>query len=81
MAAAADVVGSTETIIRTLREAPAGSRWAVGTEYNLVNRLARQMTDKKIAILSNDFCICATMYRISPQNLLWALERLVAGES
>ncbi len=80
VAAEADVVGSTETIIRTLREAPAGSRWAVGTEYNLVNRLARQMPDKKIAILSKDFCICATMYRISPQNLLWALERLVAGE-
>ena len=77
---AADVVGSTETIIRTLREAPAGSRWAVGTEFNLVNRLAGQMPDKKIVILSKDFCICATMYRISPQNLLWALERLVEGE-
>lgn len=80
VADAADVVGSTETIIRTLREAPAGSRWAVGTEYNLVNRLAHQMPDKKISILSKDFCICATMYRISPQNLLWALERLAAGE-
>jgi quinolinate synthase len=77
---AADVVGSTETIIRTLREAPAGSRWAVGTEFNLVNRLAHQMPDKKIVILSKDFCICATMYRISPQNLLWVLERLVDGE-
>jgi quinolinate synthase len=76
----ADVVGSTETIIRTLREAPAGSRWAVGTEYNLVHRLATQLPDKKIVILSKDFCICATMYRISPQNLLWALERLSAGE-
>jgi quinolinate synthase len=80
VADAADVVGSTETIIRTLREAPAGSRWSVGTEYNLVNRLARQMPDKKISILSKDFCICATMYRISPQNLLWALECLAAGE-
>ena len=80
VAAAADVVGSTETIIRTLREAPAGSRWAVGTEFHLVNRLAAQMPDKKILILSKDFCICATMYRISPQNLLWSLERLVAGE-
>ena len=76
----ADVVGSTETIIRTLREAPTGSRWAVGTEYNLVHRLATQLPDKKIVILSKDFCICATMYRISPQNLLWALERLSAGE-
>ena len=80
VAEVADVVGSTETIIRTLREAPAGSRWAVGTEYNLVRRLAQAMPDKKILILSQDFCICATMYRISPQNLLWALERLVDGE-
>ena len=80
VAEAADVVGSTETIIRTLREAPAGSRWAVGTEYNLVRRMAQAMPDKKIVILSQDFCICATMYRISPQNLLWALERLVDGE-
>jgi quinolinate synthase len=77
---AADVVGSTETIIRTLREAPAGSRWAVGTEYHLVRRLAAQMPEKSIAILSKDFCLCATMYRISPQNLLWALECLVRGE-
>jgi len=45
-----------------------------------VNRLAHQLTDKKIVILSKDFCICATMYRISPQNLLWALERLTEGE-
>jgi quinolinate synthase len=52
----------------------------VGTEFNLVNRLAHQMPEKKIAILSKDFCICATMYRISPQNLLWALERLADGE-
>ncbi len=78
--AVADAVGSTEFIIRTLREAPAGSAWAVGTEYHLVNRLARQMPEKKIVILSKDFCLCATMYRISPQNLLWALESLVRGE-
>jgi quinolinate synthase len=78
--AVADAVGSTEFIIRTLREAPAGSSWAVGTEYHLVHRLAEQMPDKKIAILSKDFCLCATMYRISPQNLLWALESLVGGE-
>jgi quinolinate synthase len=78
--AVADAVGSTEFIIRTLREAPAGSRWAVGTEYHLVNRLARQMPEKNISILSQDFCLCATMYRISPQNLLWALESLVRGD-
>ena len=78
--AMADAVGSTETIIRTVREAPAGSHWAIGTEYHLVNRLARQMPDKSIVILSKDFCLCATMYRISPQNLLWALESLVRGD-
>ncbi len=76
---AADEVGSTEHIIRVLERAPAGSRWAVGTEYHLVNRLARRHADKKISILSKDFCLCATMYRISPQNLLWALENLIEG--
>jgi quinolinate synthase len=76
---AADDVGSTDHIIRVLETAPAGSRWAVGTEYHLVSRLARLHPDKKIAILSKDFCVCATMYRISPQNLLWALENLIEG--
>ncbi len=76
---AADDVGSTEHIIRVLEEAPAGSSWAVGTEYHLVSRLARRHRDKKIAILSKDFCLCATMYRISPQNLLWTLENLLEG--
>jgi quinolinate synthase len=80
VAKAADVVGSTETIIRTLREAPAGSHWAVGTEYHLVQRLANEIRDKKILILSKDFCMCATMYRISPQNLLWSLESILQGE-
>jgi quinolinate synthase len=81
VAQAADEVGSTEHIIRVLAEAPAGSRWAVGTEYHLVNRLARQHRDKGIAILSKDFCLCATMYRISPQNLLWVLESLLEGNA
>jgi len=76
---AADEVGSTEHIIRVLAEAPAGSRWAVGTEYHLVQRLAALHKDKEIAILSKDFCLCATMYRISPQNLLWVLESLLEG--
>jgi len=76
----ADEVGSTEHIIRVLEEAPAGSSWAVGTEYHLVNRLARKHRDKKIAVLSKDFCLCATMYRISPQNLLWVLESLTEGK-
>lgn len=77
---AADCVGSTEFIIRTLREAAPGSSWAVGTEYHLVHRLARTMPEKRIVILSKDFCMCATMYRISPQNLLWALESIRSGE-
>src|SRR6266850_393164 len=76
---AANEVGSTENIIRVLEKAPAGSRWAVGTEYHLVSRLARRYADKKISILSKDFCVCATMYRISPQNLLWSLENLIEG--
>jgi quinolinate synthase len=80
VARAADLVGSTEFIIRTLRDAPAGSRWAVGTEYHLVNRLAHTLTDKSIGILSKEFCMCATMFRISPQNLLWALESIVEGD-
>ncbi len=80
VAKAADEIGSTEHIIRVLADAPAGSHWAVGTEYHLVNRLARRHTDKKIEILSKDFCMCATMYRISPQNLLWVLESLLEGD-
>jgi quinolinate synthase len=79
VAQAADEVGSTEHIIRVLEEAKAGSSWAVGTEYHLVNRLAQRHRDKKISILSKDFCLCATMYRISPQNLLWVLENLLEG--
>jgi quinolinate synthase len=79
-ARAADLVGSTEFIIRTLRDAPPGSSWAVGTEYHLVQRLAKTMPEKRIVILSKDFCMCATMYRISPQNLLWALESIVSGD-
>jgi len=74
-----DLSGSTEFIIKTIREAPAGSRWAVGTEVNLVNRLVKQFPDKDIRLLAPDLCMCATMYRIAPQNLAWALESLLAG--
>ncbi|HEX7177020.1 MAG TPA: quinolinate synthase NadA [Pyrinomonadaceae bacterium] len=74
-----DLSGSTEFIIKTIREAPAGSRWAVGTEVNLVNRLVKQFPDKEIRLLAPDLCMCATMYRIAPQNLAWALESLLAG--
>ncbi len=77
----ADIAGSTELISKTIAEAPAGSQWAVGTEINLVSRLARQYTDKTVVSLSGaNVCPCSTMYRISPQHLCWVLENLVAGQ-
>ena len=74
-----DLSGSTEFIIKTIEEAPAGSAWAVGTEVNLVDRLIKQHPDKHVRLLAPDLCMCATMYRIAPQNLAWALESLLAG--
>jgi quinolinate synthase len=74
-----DLNGSTSYIINTVKNAPSGSKWAIGTELNLVNRLAKQFPDKDIRLLAPDLCMCATMYRIAPQNLAWALENLVAG--
>ncbi len=76
---ASDLNGSTEFIIKTLEAAPAGSKWAVGTEVNLVNRLVKRFPDKHIQLLAPDLCMCATMYRIAPQNLAWTLESLLAG--
>ena len=78
--AKSDLNGSTEFIIKTLAEAPAGSKWAVGTELNLVNRLAKRHADKLVTLLAPDLCMCATMFRISPENLLWTLENLVDGQ-
>lgn len=75
----ADLNGSTSYIIKTIEEAPSGSKWAVGTEVNLVNRLAERFPDKEIHLLAPDLCMCATMYRIAPQNLAWALENLADG--
>ncbi|MCA1621183.1 MAG: quinolinate synthase NadA [Acidobacteria bacterium] len=74
-----DLNGSTEFIIKAIEESPAGSKWAVGTEVNLVQRLASRHPDKDIRLLAPDLCMCATMYRIAPQNLAWVLESLVAG--
>jgi quinolinate synthase len=74
-----DLNGSTEFIIKTIGEAPAGSAWAVGTEVNLVDRLIKAHPDKHIRLLAPDLCMCATMYRIAPQNLAWALDSLLAG--
>jgi quinolinate synthase len=75
---AADLVGSTERIIQTLEAAPAGSAWAIGTELNLVRRLARQHPDKTIVFLDKTVCFCSTMNRIDLPHLVWALEELVA---
>ena len=74
-----DLNGSTEFIIKTLENAEPGSKWAIGTEVNLVNRLIAEHTDKHIQLLAPDLCMCATMFRIAPQNLAWALESLIAG--
>jgi len=77
---AADLDGSTEFIARTIAEAPAGSKWAVGTEINLVSRLARENPDKLVFCLDPVVCPCATMYRTHPAYLCWVLEKLVEGQ-
>lgn len=75
----ADLVGSTEYIIRAVSAAPAGTTWAVGTELNLVNRLKREQADKRVFFLSSTVCQCATMYRIDAPHLCWAMENLAEG--
>lgn len=75
----ADVVGSTEFIIKTIEAAPAGSAWAIGTEFNLVSRLAKAHPDKTIVFLDKTLCYCSTMNRIDLPHLVWAMESLVAG--
>jgi quinolinate synthase len=75
----ADLVGSTEFIIRTIEAAPAGSSWAIGTELNLVQRLANAHPDKNIVFLDKTVCYCSTMNRIDLPHFVWALENLVAG--
>ena len=76
---AADLVGSTEFIIRTIEQAPAGSAWAIGTELNLVRRLALRHPDKQITFLDSTVCYCSTMNRIDLPHLVATLESLVAG--
>ena len=76
---AADLVGSTEFIIKTIEAAPAESAWAIGTELNLVSRLAKQHPDKTIVFLDKTVCFCSTMNRIDLPHLVWALESLVDG--
>jgi quinolinate synthase len=75
----ADHVGSTEYIIKKVNEAPPGSAWAIGTELNLVRRLATLHPDKQITFLDRNVCYCSTMNRIDLPHLVWALENLVAG--
>ncbi|MCL2075192.1 MAG: quinolinate synthase NadA [Betaproteobacteria bacterium] len=77
---AADEVGSTEYIVRTIKEAKAPGHWQVGTELNLVERLAREVAPdgKVVEFMSDIVCMCSTMQRIDPQHLAWALENLVA---
>ena len=77
---AADCDGSTEYIIDTIRDAPAGTTWAVGTEINLVKRLDAELPDKQVFCLDPVICPCSTMYRVHPAYVLWAMERLAAGE-
>jgi quinolinate synthase len=75
----ADLVGSTEFIIKTIEAAPAGTSWAIGTELNLVKRLAQDHPDKNIVFLEKNVCYCSTMNRIDLPHLVWALESLVNG--
>jgi quinolinate synthase len=77
---AADYVGSTEYIIRTIDAAPAGTSWAVGTELNLVRRLADRHPDKQIVFLEKTVCYCSTMNRIDLPHLVLSLESLARGE-
>ncbi|CAA9326172.1 MAG: Quinolinate synthetase [uncultured Frankineae bacterium] len=76
---AADLVGSTEFIISALEAAPAGSAWAIGTELNLVRRLAQAHPDKTVVFLDRAVCFCSTMNRIDLPHLVWTLESLVEG--
>jgi quinolinate synthase len=75
----ADVVGSTEMIIKTVKESAAGSKWAVGTELNLVQRLANENQDKQVVFLDKTVCYCSTMNRIDLPHLVWVMESLVNG--
>jgi quinolinate synthase len=77
----ADGVGSTERLIKLVKDAPAGSMFAVGTEIHLVNRMGQEFASegKSVITLDDSGCLCTTMFRISPQHLCWALENLVDG--
>jgi quinolinate synthase len=74
-----DAVGSTDQIIKTVKQAAPGSAFAIGTEIHLINRLGKEFPDRRIITLDDSGCLCTTMFRISPQHLCWALENLVDG--
>src|SRR5690606_34594147 len=76
---AADLVGSTEYIVKALDAAPAGTAWALGTELNLVRRLAAAHPDKRVHYLDSTVCFCSTMNRIDLPHLVWVMESLVEG--
>jgi quinolinate synthase len=80
VAQAADEIGSTEGIIRVVKAAAPGTKWAVGTEIHMVNRLSKELTDRQVMSLDSSVCVCTTMFRITPVHLLWALENLGAGK-
>ena len=80
VAQAADEIGSTEGIIRVIKAAEPGSKWAVGTEIHMVNRLSKELKDRQVMSLDSSVCVCTTMFRITPVHLLWALENLGAGK-
>jgi quinolinate synthase len=77
----ADGIGSTEGLIKFIKDAPSGSKFAVGTEIHLVNRMGKEFAaeNKTVVTLDDSGCLCTTMFRISPQHLCWALENLVEG--
>ena len=79
VAEAADQIGSTEGIIKAIQASPTGTEWAVGTEIHLVNRLGKELKNHKVISLDPSVCVCTTMFRITPQHLLWALENLGEG--
>ena len=75
----ADVQGSTGKIIRTIEESAPGTKWAIGTELHLVNRLKKEHPNHEIHFLSPVICMCATMYRIDLAHLCWVVENLING--
>jgi quinolinate synthase len=76
----ADLVGSTDYIIRTVTGAPPGSYWAIGTEIHLISRLAKENPNKHVRSLAGIQCLCTTMYRIDLKHLYWVLDHLTRGE-